>query len=354
MNTLQQDINWKSDNFGFNDINNISAYGNFIYAAGWLDIFNGSIDIRKLCRFNLSNGSLDTSFYFAFNSSDYLYGVAGHNGKIYISGNFDLIDGFTRKGIAEIDTAGFVTTKNIYCSNKIIKALTLQGNTLWVGGNSVVLGGINRYSIAQIDISTGIATCWFTQSLSGNIYMNTIWASNDTVYAAPQGLGFKAFTGNTGNVSIGTDTVLCAGSALTLNAPSGLSGYLWSTGATTPSITINAPGTYWFSATGAGGCIVTGYRIIYPCTGMEEEISFVPIHARPTISNGIYTINFPNQKDAGKILIYDFKGNLSGSFAIPPGETEKQIDITSLAKGMYLCRITWENNLSVALKLIKE
>ncbi len=353
INTLQRDVTWKSDNFSFNDINGLTVYGNFIYAAGWLDIFNGSIDINKLCRFNVSNGSLDTSFYFTFKNSDYLYSVVAHNGKIYVSGNFDLIDGFTRKGIAEIDTAGFVTTKNIYCSNKIIKALTLQGNTLWVGGNSVMLGGLNRYSIAQIDISTGIATCWFTQSLSGNLYMNTIWVSNDTVYAAPQSSGFKVFTGNPGNASIGNDTVLCAGSTLTLNAPTGLTGYLWNTGATTSSITVNLPGTYWFSATDIGGCAISGTRIIYACTGIENAVSQIYALMRPTISNGIFTLNIQPQKCEGKILIYDSRGNLADVFSVLPQQSEKQIDITSLASGVYSCRIVWENKLSSALKFIK-
>jgi hypothetical protein len=353
INTLQDDTTWQSTAFGFPAIDNLTSYGNYIYAAGDFDIFSGNTYIDDLCRFNLSDGALDTSFHFSFTGNGYLYGVVAHNGKVYVTGNFNQVNGVSRKGIAEIDTAGFLTNLNIYCSNSIINALTLQGNTVWVGGNSVVLGGINRYSIAQIDLTTGIATCWFTQALSGNIYMTSIWASHDTVYAAPQSLGFKAFTGNPGYIDLGNDTVLCAGSNLSLNAPIGLTGYQWNTGATTASITINTPGSYWFSATGSGGCIVSGFRTISACTGIEEN-ALIPIHIYPTISNGIYLLEFPYQRTVGNIEIYDLKGNIVYSSMISPMMNEYQLDISDLSAGMYMCSINWRNKKSVSLKLIKE
>ena len=45
-------------------------------------------------------------------------------------------------------------------------------------------------------------------------------------------------------VNIGNDTTLCTGHTLTLNATALNSTYLWSTGATTPTITVNSSGTY--------------------------------------------------------------------------------------------------------------
>ncbi|HRB39721.1 MAG TPA: T9SS type A sorting domain-containing protein, partial [Bacteroidia bacterium] len=353
LNTLLLDTIWVSSNFNVNKCELISS-GNYIYAAGWFNHYLTNSTIKNLCRFDMLTGIIDTTFSFSFSNSDYLNQIAAQNGKLYVSGNFSAIDGLTRKGIAEIDTSGFVTSKNIYCSNSLIDALTLQGNTLWVGGNSVVLGGLNRYCIAQIDISTGIATCWFTQALQGNVYMTSIWASHDTIYSAPNIEGFKTFTGNPGFVNIGNDSVLCAGSSLMLNAPNGLTNYLWNTGATTSSITVNAPGSYWFSATGSGGCIVTGYRILSACTGIENQISLVPIQILPTISNGIYSIQFPLQKVSGIIKLHDSSGNLVRTFSTSPLENAKQLNISSLASGIYFCSVVWESKISIVLKLVKE
>ncbi|MBL7955912.1 MAG: gliding motility-associated C-terminal domain-containing protein [Flavobacteriales bacterium] len=49
-------------------------------------------------------------------------------------------------------------------------------------------------------------------------------------------------------ISIGNDTTICQGQFVTLSAPPGFPGYLWSTGSTNPSITVSAGGTYWGEA----------------------------------------------------------------------------------------------------------
>lgn len=52
--------------------------------------------------------------------------------------------------------------------------------------------------------------------------------------------------------NLGSDTLICAGTALTLQPDSTYNSYTWNTGATTSSITINAPGTYWLDV--PSGC----------------------------------------------------------------------------------------------------
>lgn len=62
--------------------------------------------------------------------------------------------------------------------------------------------------------------------------------------------------GSMANV-LGNDTILCGGTSYNMNAASaGATGYLWSTGQTTPSITVTQSGTYWVQVAGtqcAGG-----------------------------------------------------------------------------------------------------
>ena len=52
--------------------------------------------------------------------------------------------------------------------------------------------------------------------------------------------------------NLGPDTLICAGTALTLQPDSTYNSYTWNTGATTASITINSPGTYWLDV--PSGC----------------------------------------------------------------------------------------------------
>lgn len=359
INTLQSD-NWQTEYIGYPVINSITAMGNYIYIGGSLSWIGNNSLFENLARFDKTTGLLDTTWFINCSAVSYISEIVAHNGKIYAAGNYSQIGGLNKNGMAEIDTAGFVTGKNFGISNSQNEALVLNGNTLWIGGNSSTIGGQFRQRIAQVNINTGSATCWdISGSGVGNVsYVGAICVQSDTVYtgtptSTPFFKNFKAFTGNSSYINIGNDTVLCAGSTLTLNAPSGLTNYLWNTGATTSSITISSPGTYWFSATGTG-CIVTGFRIIDACTGIEEEVSYAPVQARPTISNGIYTINLPDIKGAGKMLIYDSKGNLTSVFPISPHQTEKRINITSAAKGLYLCRIIWDDNLSFTLKFVKE
>jgi len=59
----------------------------------------------------------------------------------------------------------------------------------------------------------------------------------------------SCFVADTNKINLGNDTTLCNGKSMILNANLGNAySYLWSTGATTPSITVNQPGTYWVKA----------------------------------------------------------------------------------------------------------
>lgn len=55
-------------------------------------------------------------------------------------------------------------------------------------------------------------------------------------------------------VSLGNDTAFCQGASVTLDAGSGASSYLWSTGASTQTISVNSVGEYWVEYTDMNGC----------------------------------------------------------------------------------------------------
>lgn len=53
--------------------------------------------------------------------------------------------------------------------------------------------------------------------------------------------------------SLGPDISICPEGSVTLNAPPNELSYLWNTGATSSSITVSAPGTYWVTVTSTNG-----------------------------------------------------------------------------------------------------
>src|SRR2546423_6025477 len=57
-------------------------------------------------------------------------------------------------------------------------------------------------------------------------------------------------------ITAGGPTTFCTGGSVTLTASSA-SSYLWSSGATTQSITVNASGSYSVTVTDANGCSAT-------------------------------------------------------------------------------------------------
>jgi len=73
-------------------------------------------------------------------------------------------------------------------------------------------------------------------------------------------------------------SVLCAGDSTTLSAPSGMSGYLWSDGSTTQSITANTAGNYAVTVTNADGC---------SATSAPTSITASQITAPTVTSNGV-------------------------------------------------------------------
>ncbi len=71
-------------------------------------------------------------------------------------------------------------------------------------------------------------------------------------------------------VTISGPLTFCEGGSVTLTAPAGFSGYLWSNGATTQSVTVTESGSYTVSVSDGNGC-----------TGTSTEVD-VTVYAKPT------------------------------------------------------------------------
>lgn len=363
INTLQQDTTWSSTKFSLPSASSLTTLGNYIYAGGDFAINNFPTLIQDICRFDINTGILDTTFKFSISNSDWIEEVLGYNNKIYVTGSFQTLGGVYKNGIAEIDPAGSgsITSKSFNCSSSQNCALFAQGSYLWIGGNSASLGGMFRMRVAQININTGIASCWDVSGLgSGNAsYISVICVQGDTVYTGHPYFSnffnpFKAFVGNPSYINIGNDTILCPGNTISISASSSFQSYLWSTGATTSAITISNPGTYCIEASSSNGCKALDCIEVQACTAIENNQNDIQFHAVPNISTGKYQLHFPTQTASGILEIIDFSGKLMRMISIPASSNTLTLDISNFSKGIYFCRAVLNDQKSSVVKLIKE
>lgn len=99
------------------------------------------------------------------------------------------------------------------------------------------------------------------------------------------------------------DTTICIKTSLALKAEAGYSSYTWSTGATTPSITVTNPGDYWLEVKeGSSGCMG---RDTVTVTGKDCVLGFFMPNAFTPNGDGLNDIIHPILR--GDIQAYRFR-----------------------------------------------
>ncbi|MDX1908122.1 MAG: PKD domain-containing protein [Bacteroidia bacterium] len=106
--------------------------------------------------------------------------------------------------------------------------------------------------------STGATTQTISSSTGGTYWVavtNSVGCVNrDTVVIT---------SGQAPVVNLGVNNILCGGAPVTLTAGTLIGQtYLWSTAQTTPAISVNIPGTYIVSVTGANGCVTRDTAVV--------------------------------------------------------------------------------------------
>ncbi len=127
----------------------------------------------------------------------------------------------------------------------------------------------------------------------------------------------------------------------TFDAGSGHSSYLWSTGATSSSITVYNPGTYSVSVTGTNGCVTTKTAyvdtVLILSPGAESEM-FVSVYPNPADSYITIEASFENPGDY-ILEIFNAQNSLFISREIYEAEYREEFYIGDLPPGFYFIRI---------------
>lgn len=153
------------------------------------------------------------------------------------------------------------------------------------------------------------------------------------------------------SVSLGPDQAVKASGNVFLDAGPGFITYLWSTGATTQTITLPGhtlgPGThpFWVRVTNSGGCSATDTIMVtiiddvgFPETGKPHSFLI-----SPNPSNGVVEISLKEPVNAGVSLeIFSSDGKLLAgeSRYLWQSSPVIQLDLRHLPQGVYLLRLT--------------
>ena len=137
---------------------------------------------------------------------------------------------------------------------------------------------------------------------AGNGYRIRVVSSNPVVTGSDNGSNITISTNPTPSIS-GTLS-FCQGSSTILNAGSGYSSYLWSTGANTQIINVNTAGTFTVTVTNANGCSGSA--------SATTSVNALPV-ASITPSGTVTTCNTSQLLSATTGAGYNYQWRLNGS-----------------------------------------
>ncbi|MFN8179243.1 MAG: FlgD immunoglobulin-like domain containing protein [bacterium] len=142
------------------DVYALAVSGGTVYAGGaFLNI--GGRARSRLAALNASTGGATL-----WNPSpDYaVWALAASGSSVYAGGSFTTIGGQLRPFLAELSATGAATSWNPSVVGTGftpgVFALALSGGTLYAGGEFTGIGGQSRRCLAELDLSTALATSW--------------------------------------------------------------------------------------------------------------------------------------------------------------------------------------------------
>ncbi len=195
-------------------------------------------------------------------------------------------------------------------------SITITGNTVLCNGQTATLSSSQNYS--SYLWSTGATSKSITVAAAGT-YTLTVTSSNGcTASATP-----VTIHSSVPNVNISASGPLswCGSGSVTLTAPTHVS-YLWSTGATSQSITVSTSGTYTVTVTDANGC-----------TGVSNPVTVVAGMAlAPEITSSLGT-----QICTGQTTTLSVNGTYA-TYQWSTGATTATINVTTA--GSYFVTVT--------------
>ena len=198
-------------------------------------------------------------------------------------------------------------------------SITAGGATTFCSGGSVTLTSSAGTSYLW---SNGATTQSITATASGTYTVQVTNAAGCQSAASTATTVTVNPTPSAPTITAGGATALCSGGSVTLTSTTGTS-YLWSTGATTQSITVSAAGTYTCKVVSAAGCQSPNSNSITVTVGTPPAAPSITAGGATTFCSG------------GSVTLTSSAGT---SYLWSNGATTQSI--TATASGTYTVQIT--------------
>jgi len=257
----------------------------------------------------------------------------------------------TVNDLPEISAGEDVT---IETGSSTILTATGEGNFLWSTGETT----------PSITVSPDLTTTYTVSTTAGNSC-----SSEDSVIVIIEGSPVN--DDNTGGDSnnadpsldgygfAGPDIEICLNSTDGILTATGGEYYLWSTGETTASITVNPTETTTYAVTrSTGGKTDTDDVIVFvddECSGIENRSITKEIKVYPNPTQGLLHIDLSGYSNDLNITIFSLNGKLLYSESVnnnsPDKVLKRNINLSKYGKGVYFIRLVNEN-LSTTKKVL--
>ena len=234
--------------------------------------------------------------------------------------------------------------------NTVVATVSVQPSlTVSIAGPTIICNGQS----ATLTASGATSYSWDSGATSNSIIVTPSTTTNYSVLGA-----FATCTSNAAAslsvafqptvTAFATNSVICIGNSGTITA-FGATTYSWNTGAITQYIAVTPSVNTTYTVTGVSSGICTSSAIVtqsvMSCVGIEKFANSLPeINIYPNPNNGVFSISISSISENSVIELYNSLGQLLLKQKIT--ETNTNINLTALAKGVYILRLK-ENNIGV-------
>ncbi|NUQ24608.1 MAG: esterase-like activity of phytase family protein [Saprospiraceae bacterium] len=252
-------------------------------------------------------------------------------------------------GLTVTNADGCTSSDNITVAFNANPVIELGSDIQFCSGDSATLdAGAGFASYTWSEFSTSQTIDVFA---TGN-YSVTVTDANNC--SASDSVAVQVFS--TPVVNLGNDTTVFQ-SVYLLDAGFGDGyTYLWSDGSTSQTLEVGESGTYGVSVTGPGGCTTSDEVTVtlIPDAVVDRTLSG-KLNLFPNPTSGLVNLMFSDFESGDyQISVFDISGKflISESVVIQTNDQTERLDLTQMAKGVYLLKITSEKGALVRRVII--